>query len=89
MSLSTRNFQEPSSIGRAVTIRDGRVGAEGRDGQDFAVVAGDGTIQLPPEILGQYPPGTLFTVDHEDGTVSLVPGGAHGSLHHGEHPVSS
>jgi len=54
------------------------VGAEGRDGQDFAVVAGDGTIQLPPELLGRYPPGTLFTVDHEDGTVSLIPGGAAG-----------
>lgn len=67
-------------LGRAVTIRDGRVGAEGRDGQDFAVVAGDGTIQLPPDVLGMYPPGTLFTVDHADGTVSLAVGGAHGTL---------
>jgi putative ABC transport system ATP-binding protein len=58
-----------------VTIRDGRVGAEGRDGQDFAVVAGDGTVQLPPEVLGSYPPGTLFTVQHVDGEVTLVPGG--------------
>jgi energy-coupling factor transporter ATP-binding protein EcfA2 len=63
-------------LGRAVTIRDGRVGAEGRDGQDFAVVAGDGTVQLPPEVLGQFPPGTLFTVDHLDGSVTLVAGGA-------------
>jgi putative ABC transport system ATP-binding protein len=62
-------------LGRAVTIRDGRVGAEGRDGQDFAVVAGDGTIQLPPEVLGAFPPGTLFTVDHEAGSVTLLPGG--------------
>ena len=56
-----------------MTIRDGRVGAEGRDGQDFAVVAGDGTVQLPPEVLGDYPPGTLFTVDRVDGSVSLFP----------------
>jgi ABC-type lipoprotein export system ATPase subunit len=62
-------------LGRAVTIRDGRVGAEGRDGRDFAVVAGDGTVQLPPDILGNYPPGTLFTVQHADGEVTLVPGG--------------
>jgi putative ABC transport system ATP-binding protein len=67
-------------LGRAVTIRDGRVGAEGRDGRDFAVVAGDGTVQLPPDMLSMYPPGTLFTVDHEDGTISLAVGGAHGSL---------
>ena len=85
----THDAEVGARLGRAVTIRDGRVGAEGRDGQDFAVVAGDGTIQLPPEVLGMYPPGTLFTVDQEDGTVSLVPGGAHGALHHGEHPAAS
>jgi putative ABC transport system ATP-binding protein len=75
----THDAEVGAHLGRAVTIRDGRVGAEGRGGQDFAVVAGDGTIQLPPEVLGLYPPGTLFTVDHEDGTVSLAVGGAHGS----------
>jgi putative ABC transport system ATP-binding protein len=73
----THDGEVGARLGRAVTIRDGRVGAEGRGGQDFAVVAGDGTIQLPPEVLGSYPPGTLFTVDHEDGTVSLVPHDAH------------
>ncbi|NUR71361.1 MAG: ATP-binding cassette domain-containing protein [Hamadaea sp.] len=62
-------------LGRVVTIRDGRVGAEGRNGQDFAVVAGDGTVQLPPEVLEEFPPGTLFTIDHaEDGSVTLVVG---------------
>jgi len=62
-------------LGRVVTIRDGRVGAEGRNGQDFAVVAGDGTVQLPPEVLEEFPPGTLFTIDQaEDGTVTLVVG---------------
>ena len=62
-------------LGRVVTTRAGRVGAEGRDGQDFAVVAGDGTIQLPPEVLGDFPPGTLLLVDHDDGEVRLQPGG--------------
>jgi energy-coupling factor transporter ATP-binding protein EcfA2 len=78
----THDSEVGARLGRAVTIRDGRVGAEGRDGQDFAVVAGDGTIQLPPEVLGEFPPGTLFTVDRLDGTVRLVtgdagPGGGH------------
>jgi ABC-type lipoprotein export system ATPase subunit len=76
----THDAEVGARLGRAVTIRDGRVGAEGRDGQDFAVVAGDGTVQLPPEVLTRYPPGTLFTVDEEDGTVSLVAGGTHGVL---------
>jgi putative ABC transport system ATP-binding protein len=69
----THDAEVGARLGRAVTIRDGRVGAEGRDGQDFAVVAGDGTVQLPPEVLGEFPPGTLFTVDRVDGSVSLVP----------------
>jgi ABC-type lipoprotein export system ATPase subunit len=76
----THDSEVGARLGRAVTIRDGRVGAEGRDGQDFAVVAGDGTIQLPPEVLGLYPPGTLFTVDHDDdGVVSLAAGGGSGT----------
>src|SRR5262245_28497845 len=69
----THDGEVGDRLGRAVTIRDGRVGAEGRGGQDFAVVAGDGTVQLPPEVLGDFPPGTLFTVDRTDGAVSLVP----------------
>jgi len=72
----THDAEVGARLGRAVTIRDGRVGAEGRDGQDFAVVAGDGTIQLPPEVLGEFPPGTLFTVDRLDGSVTLVVGGS-------------
>src|SRR5581483_9840265 len=68
----THDAQVGARLGRAVTIRDGRVGAEGRGGEDFAVVAGDGTVQLPPEVLGAYPPGTLFTVGHdEDGMIVL------------------
>jgi len=67
----THDLEVGARLGRMVTIRDGRVGAEGRDGQDFAVVAGDGTVQLPPEVLNEFPPGTLFIVDHEDGEVRL------------------
>jgi len=71
----THDAEVGNRLGRAVTIRDGRVGAEGRGGQDFAVVAGDGTIQLPPEALGDFPPGTLFTVDRTNNTVSFVVSG--------------
>jgi ABC-type lipoprotein export system ATPase subunit len=61
-------------MGRTVTIRDGRVGAEGRRGQDYAVVGRDGSVQLPHEVLRRLPPGTLVGVEPQrDGTVLLVP----------------
>jgi putative ABC transport system ATP-binding protein len=63
-------------MGRTVTIRDGRVGAEGRRGEDYAVVGRDGTVHLPQEVLRTVPPGTLLGVEPQpDGTVLLVPAG--------------
>jgi putative ABC transport system ATP-binding protein len=48
-----------ASFGRTVTIRDGRVGAEGHAGEDYLVVARDGSVQLPEDLLDVLPPGTL------------------------------
>jgi putative ABC transport system ATP-binding protein len=57
-----------AALGRTVTIRDGRVGAEGRSGEDYVVVGRDGTVQLPPELLDALPPGSLArAVRHEHG----------------------
>ncbi|MEW1589582.1 ATP-binding cassette domain-containing protein [Micromonospora vinacea] len=67
----THDGEVGARLGRAVTIRDGRVGAEGRNGRDFAVVAGDGTIQLPPETSAAFPAGTLLEVDHTDQSITL------------------
>jgi putative ABC transport system ATP-binding protein len=47
------------AFGRTVTIRDGKVGAEGHDGEDYLVVGRDGSVQLPPDVLDALPPGTL------------------------------
>lgn len=70
-------------MGRTVTIRDGRVGAEGRRGEDFAVVGRDGSIHLPTDALGAFAPGTLVEVAIDnDGTARLVPVGSTGA-----HPV--
>ena len=44
---------------RTITIRDGRVGAEGRAGEEFAVVSADGSVPLPPHALAALPPGSL------------------------------
>jgi putative ABC transport system ATP-binding protein len=76
----THDAEVGERLGRAVTIRDGRVGAEGRGGRDFAVVAGDGTVQLPPTILDKYPPGTLFTVSEGEEEVVLRPNATSGSI---------
>jgi len=66
-------------LGRSVTIRDGRVGAEGRWGEDFAVVGRDGSIHLPTEVLTTFEPGTLVRVFLErDGTARLVPASLEG-----------
>lgn len=51
----------------AMTPVGARVGAA----REFRVIAGDGTVQLPPELLDAYPPGTLLSVDHLDGQVVL------------------
>lgn len=58
---------------RTVTIRDGRIGAEGRSGEEFAVVSADGSLPLPPDVLGDFPAGTLLRVMVEDGALRLVP----------------
>jgi len=56
---------------RAVTIRDGRVGAEGRHGREYAVIGRDGALQLPPDVLEQFPPGTLLEVSAEEEHITL------------------
>jgi ABC-type lipoprotein export system ATPase subunit len=63
-----------AGLGRTVTIRDGRVGAEGRLGEDYSVVGRDGAIHLPPEVLSTVPPGTLLRVrPRPDGSILLEP----------------
>lgn len=52
---------------RTVTIRDGRVGGEGRSGEEYAVVAADGSLPLPVQVLATMPPGTLVRVHEEEG----------------------
>lgn len=44
---------------RTVTIRDGRIGGEGRGDEEFAVVTADGFLPLPGHARDRLPPGTL------------------------------
>jgi putative ABC transport system ATP-binding protein len=58
----THDAEVAARLGRTVTIRDGRVGGEGRRGVDYAVVGHDGLVQLPPEVLDLLPPDSLVEV---------------------------
>ncbi len=58
---------------RTVTIRDGRVGGEGRSGEEYAVVSADGSLTLPPAVLETLVPGTLVRVHEVDGAWTIVP----------------
>ncbi|HZE40529.1 MAG TPA: ATP-binding cassette domain-containing protein [Stackebrandtia sp.] len=70
--IVTHDPEVGARMGRTVTIRGGRVGAEGRRGEDFLVVGTGGTVHLPPEITQQLPPGTLLRVTAaDDGSVTL------------------
>ena len=58
---------------RTVTIRGGRIGGEGRAGEEFAVVTADGFLPLPAHALATFPPGTLVRVSEQDGGLALHP----------------
>jgi ABC-type glutathione transport system ATPase component len=60
-----------AALGRTVTIRDGRVGAEGRAGEDYLVVARDGSVQLPEDLLDVMPPGSLARAVRTAGGIEL------------------
>jgi putative ABC transport system ATP-binding protein len=58
---------------RTLSMRDGRVGAEGRDGEQLAVVGADGSVALPAEALEILPPGHYAKVEITDEGILLRP----------------
>ena len=66
--LVTHDPEVGAAMGRTITIRDGRVGGEGRAGEEFTVIGRDGTLTLPEDVLEVLPPGVLVRVERgEDG----------------------
>ncbi|TDE59760.1 ATP-binding cassette domain-containing protein [Nonomuraea mesophila] len=64
----THDTAVSEALSRTVTIRDGRVGAEGRRGEDFVVVGREGAVQVPPEYHRLLPPGSMARIEElEDG----------------------
>ncbi len=58
----THDSEVASRFNRTVTIRDGRVGAEGHHGVEYAVVGRDGSLHLPPDVLDLLPPDSLVRI---------------------------
>jgi putative ABC transport system ATP-binding protein len=69
--LVTHDPHVAARAARTVTIRDGRVGAEGRHGREYAVLGRDGALQLPPDVLEVFPTGTLFEIDTHEDSITL------------------
>jgi len=67
----THDADVAARLPRTVTIRDGRVGGEGRSGEEYAVVSADGSLPLPTHVLDSFPPGTLVRVHEAEGQWSL------------------
>ncbi len=58
-------------LGRTVSMRDGRVGAEGRRGELYSVVGKDGSVHIPDQLLPDWPAGTLVRVEDDDGDLRI------------------
>ncbi len=57
---------------RTITMKGGRVGAEGRAGAEYVVIGANGVLHLPPHLVAQWPPGTLVRIAPQDvGTLVL------------------
>ena len=64
--LVTHDPHVAAFLPRTVTIRDGRVGGEGRSGEEYAVVTADGFLPLLGQVRDRLPPGTLVRIHEVD-----------------------
>lgn len=69
----THDPEVASRLPRTVTIRDGRIGGEGRSGEEYAVVTADGFLPLPAHARADLPPGTLVRLAKTGDLYTLVP----------------
>ena len=67
----THDAEVGRRLGRTVSMRYGRVGHEGMHGEQFTVVAKDGSVHLPDEIVAEWPPGTHVMVERDGDAVIL------------------
>ena len=71
--LVTHDPEVAQQMPRSITIRNGRIGSEGRHGFDYGVVDEDGAVHIPDEIAERFPAGTLVRFEQAQGGVLLRP----------------
>ncbi len=83
--LVTHDPEVAARMPRTVTIRNGRVGSEGRHGSDFAVVDKDGAVHMPDTFADRFPAGALVRFEETPDGVLLHPVEHHVDQR-GDHP---
>ena len=67
----THQPEVSATFPRTITMRGGRIGAEGRSGSTYAVIGEEGLVHLPTELVEQWPAGTLVRIE-PDGDDRLI-----------------
>jgi ABC-type lipoprotein export system ATPase subunit len=62
----THQPEVAATFPRTVTMKGGRVGAEGRDGAEYVVIGAEGVVHLPTHLAAEWPQGTLVRIEPED-----------------------
>ena len=68
----THQPEVAATFPRTVTMKSGRVGAEGRDGAEYVVIGAEGVVHLPAHLAAEWPQGTLVRIEPEDRDRLLV-----------------
>ena len=71
--LVTHDPEVAAAMPRSITIRNGRIGSEGRHGFDFGVVDEDGAVHIPDDLAARFPAGTLVQFEPTAEGVLLRP----------------
>jgi putative ABC transport system ATP-binding protein len=71
--LVTHDPEVAAQMPRSITIRNGRIGSEGRHGFDFGVVDQDGAVHIPDDLAARFPAGTLVQFEETRDGVVLRP----------------
>ncbi len=71
--LVTHDPEVATAMPRSITIRNGRIGSEGRHGFDFAVVDQDGAVHIPDDLAERFPAGTLVAFEEIADGLALRP----------------
>jgi putative ABC transport system ATP-binding protein len=71
--LVTHDPEVAGQMPRSITIRNGRIGSEGRHGLEFGVVDEDGAVHIPDELADRFPAGMLVQFEESPDGVLLRP----------------